>query len=75
MKSVSVIEKKKELEYPCLMEGDTSGAIVLFQRIGVGTVVGNRKRDPDWEIGNFSACWAMDGFTPFTGKIILSNED
>jgi len=70
MKSVIKENDKKEIIYPCLMIGEHTGVVVLFEKKGVGMVVNNC---PQYGIGHYSNEWVMINFKPFNGTIELSN--
>lgn len=78
MKAVSkVIEKEKEvkqMEFPCLMQCETEGIVVLFTSLHEGTVlVGN----DDYGVGYTYDDWGDACHYPwkqFEGKIIIGNE-
>lgn len=68
--------KKSQSDFPCLMEynneKENSYFVVLFSKDKTGTVVykeGNCK----WNLGEYSATWAMNCFKLFKGEIKLSN--
>ena len=78
MKAVSkIVNNEKEIgqiEFPCLMQSEDSGAVVLFTSQKQGTVLlGGRKDD----FGEHHADWSdVSGYPwkPFEGKITIGNE-
>ena len=79
MKSViERAEENKEIKYPCLMESGKNGQVVLFAADSQGTLVFSSDHDHSIsdrpsDIGYYIQHWDMSCFTPFTGKITLSN--
>lgn len=75
MINVKVEEKETEIrkKYPCLMEIGlpSEKIIVLFYEEKCGIVVNN---NPHYQIGHYDNVWCESDFKPFSGKVILSNE-
>lgn len=68
----------KKPDFPILMQqvcGPSAGTIVLFYSEHSGTVVyvPDGKRDGIHILGRECTTWDIEAFTPFNGKIILSN--
>ena len=63
-------EVESEIVYPCLMKTDY-GAIVLFHKYKNGVVLKARVNN---FVGYYSDNWDMPTFSPFKGKITLSND-
>lgn len=61
--------KSSEIKYPCLMTNER-GSIVLFLSYGIGTFI----KSFQYPSGYYSANFNMDGYTPFSGTIELSND-
>ena len=68
---IEITEKKKKMEYPWIGIG-CNGTIVLFIDDKKGIVLNNT--NSEYRIGEYSNCWNMDFFKPFTGTIALSND-
>ena len=69
-----VIEDTKQVEeqtYPCILKG-LSGAIVLFEAYGHGTVIA---KGGMFVIGHPSTHWVMENFKRFNGSVTLSNTE
>ena len=65
---------KTELQFPCLMESNTTGAVVLFTASTYGTVVYRGTNSAP--LGVVKESWTRadtDAWTPFTRIITLSN--
>lgn len=71
MKS-EIIEKEKELEFPCLMVGKDTGNVYLMSSEKSGTCV--YSLDSSWKIADNSTILASSALIPFKGKIILQND-
>ena len=69
MESIVKESEVKELGFPKLMISEKE-VIVLFERIGSGTVL---MGDKDFSIGHQSSGWYMNVFKDFHGEIILKN--
>lgn len=63
---------KRDLSFPCLMQGDESGVIVLFYSEGRGTVL-DPGRNKKFALGEHTSTWAMDCFAFLEGPITLEN--
>ena len=75
VKSVSVKKKATKPEFPCLRY-DKFGRIVFFKKNGKGVVVHDPTNGAQPHIlADYIECWDMKCFTPYAGKITLSNED
>jgi hypothetical protein len=72
MRSVAQSKQEKDPTYPCLMEGNGSGLIVLFYAENIGTVI-HAGTDP-FGIGYYASNWALSAFTEYTGEVVLSND-
>lgn len=72
MKAIVEEIEKKEITYPCLMEGCTSGDIVLFVNDTHGTVV--KEGRFGYNLGSHHKGFIQGNFKPFKGKVILSND-
>ena len=66
-----IINNKKEDDYPFI--GESNNNIVLFTGYSEGTVIACKSTSV-YKVGHYSKDWAMSSFTPYQGKIILSNE-
>lgn len=76
MKSVlrSLSEPKKlEQKYPYLGVGNLSGKVVFFTGPDVGFVI-NLGNAITFKLGEQSSSFSEDGFTPYDGEVILSND-
>lgn len=72
---IKVTENNKkfdEVDYPCLMVGEETGVIVLFDKAKRGIVV--KPVDRKFKIGFYCETWEMDLFTPYQGSITLENQ-
>lgn len=58
--------------YPWLGESARTGAVVLFNAPGEGTVL--HPSEADVPLGLFSDQWDMDVFVGYDGEITLSND-
>lgn len=66
-----VINVKVEDKYPFIGESDYN--IVLFTGPNVGTVIACKSCSA-YEVGHYNESWSMSNFTPYRGKVILSND-
>ena len=66
-----VINNKREYDYPFI--GESDGHIVLFTGYGEGVVIA-RKSGSIYKGGHYRKDWVMCNFTPYQGKIVLSND-
>jgi hypothetical protein len=70
-----VVEKKQEIEFPCLMRSEFTGKIVLMTKkngnSGVGMVI--VASDETYKVGHHSSCWVFKDFKPLQEKVILEN--
>ena len=64
---------ERELSFPKLMIGKTSGVIVLMFEHGVGTVV--HVGDSGYVIGQRIQYWDMRNFKDYTGSVTITNEE
>jgi len=62
----------KELPYPKLMVSKVSGTVVLFTKLGSGTIV-CEGYNAYWTNGMGSSGFRMDNFQDFEGTVELSN--
>lgn len=60
-----------DITFPKLMVSD-GGRVVLFERHGVGTIVGSIVSQ-EFEVGSYSSSWAMDCFRDFHGEVTISS--
>lgn len=74
MKSTLINKEENEIKYPCLMATHSSygSKVVLFTNKGFGMVV--YSEGDQLPIGFYSEAWDISGFTPFDGKLELSND-
>ncbi len=74
MKSVVNVENAKaEKPFPKLMISE-SGRIVLFSKLGCGTVLREPEVETAYSIGHYSDTWSLTKFTDFNGTVTLSND-
>ena len=66
--------RPKPPEYPLLGISKPFGFVVLFRVHGHGTVVSPGPVS-NIRMGEDSAKWDMDSFVPFTGKLLLENDN
>lgn len=72
MKS-EIIEKEKELEFPCLMVSEETGNVYLMSSEEVGTCVHSIGKSA-WVVGDYCNSLEPMKLTIFKGKIILQND-
>lgn len=75
MKSFKTDKQTNKNEYPCLMIYENyKSFIVLFEGVGVGTVVWTNEHCRDWVVGSREDDWCMKYFTLYEGEVVLSND-
>lgn len=67
----------KPLEFPCLLQGKNTGAVLLATRAApgngwyTGTVI--HKGSSSYNLGQYRTDWESEFFTPYNGTIALEN--
>jgi len=65
-------EEESGIDYPCLMIAD-DGDIALMSSSDTGVIV-RYVSSTGIKVGCYSCTWATDVWRPFTGKLIMENE-
>lgn len=66
-----IVNNKTVCDYPFIGESDNN--IVLFTGYGEGIVIAC-KPSSVYKVGHYGKDWTPSSFTPYQGKIVLSNE-
>lgn len=66
-----IVDNEIVCDYPFIGESDNH--IVLFTGYGEGIVIAC-KSGSIYKIGHYGKGWTMSKFTPYQGKIVLSND-
>lgn len=73
---VNRLEKKQEIQYPCLMKWKDGDMIVLFRKEHSGVVV--HRDGPIYSssrvIGEYDEDFDMNQFEPFFGSLMMEND-
>lgn len=72
MKAIVEEIEEKGITFPCLMEGCTSGDIVLFVNERQGTVV--KEGRFGYSLGSYHKGLFQGNFKPFKGRAVLFND-